>query len=59
MHSHVGMIKELADVAARELVIEQAVEAIQAAFLSRTLAFSAETLTGIPGVCVCVCVVVG
>jgi hypothetical protein len=33
MHTYVGMLKELADLAARELVIEQSVESIRNAFM--------------------------
>ena len=49
MNTHVGMLKELADLAARELVIEEAVEAIEAAFMACPLIFVMDRSSGIPG----------
>jgi hypothetical protein len=49
MHKHVGMLRELADLAARELVIEQAVEGIQSSFMGCSLIFAPEETSGIPG----------
>ncbi|KAL6756410.1 dynein heavy chain, N-terminal region 2-domain-containing protein [Haematococcus lacustris] len=48
MHRHVGVLRELADLAARELVIEQAVQTIADAFMALRITFAAETESGLP-----------
>lgn len=49
MHRHVAVLRELADLAARELVIEQAVGNISSAFMALRIQFQAETESGISG----------
>ncbi len=49
MHRHVAVLRELADLAARELVIEQAVMNISTAFMALRIAFAQETESGLPG----------
>jgi hypothetical protein len=49
MNQHAGALRELADVATRELVIEQAVSAVSASFGALRIQFRPETDSGIQG----------
>ena len=52
-HRHAVVLRELANVAARELVIEQSVNAVEEAFDLARVKLVEEEESGIPGVCVC------
>ena len=49
MQSHVVLLRELADLAARELVIEQGVDYIAKAFMEKELLFVVDDEAGIKG----------
>lgn len=49
MGSHIAVLRELSDLAARELVIEQALSNISTAFANLKLSFVPETESGING----------
>ena len=46
LQKHVALLRELADLAARELVIEQAIDTIRSSFMAFTLSFSLDKESG-------------
>lgn len=49
VHKHVPVLKEVADLAARELVIEQAVDSISTQYMGFNIQFVQEKESGIAG----------
>ena len=49
MHNHVGLLKELAELASREMVIEQAVDSVGAGFEGLKIIMTPSTVAGWQG----------